>query len=321
MKRILVTGCWGFVGRFVVELLQSRGYEVWGTDIRDSQKDFPGKECVIGDLLDERTVTLLLDVADPDAIIHLAGQSSARLSFDEPHRTIRSNILPCLYILDLLRTRSLRTRLLAVGSAEEYGPLDAGAMPIKEDCPTHPVSPYALSKAMQNECCRSYHSLYNVDVIITRSFNHTGPGQTDTFVLGSIARQIAEIEEGLREPVIEIGNLEVRRDFLDVRDVGEAYLSLLEKGKSGEVYNVCSGKAYNLHELLDQLCRFASMDVELRVTKDRLRPVDTPELRGDPGKIHGDTGWAPRIPIEKTLQALLDHWRESIRGIKGGKIG
>jgi GDP-4-dehydro-6-deoxy-D-mannose reductase len=194
-------------------------------------------------------------------------------------------------------------------------------MPIKEDSLVNPVSPYALSKAMQNECCRSYALLYNVDVVITRSFNHTGPGQTDTFVLGSFARQIAEIEQGLQDPIIEIGNLDVRRDFLDVRDVGEAYIALLGKGKRGNVYNVCSGKAYSLSDLLDRLCQIAKLDVELRVAKERLRPVDTPELRGDPTKIRTDTGWQPRIPIEETLRALLDHWRESVGSIKGGQVG
>ncbi len=307
---MLVTGCWGFVGRVVVELLRSHGYEAWGTDLKGSIAAFPGKEYVPCDLQDERAVTLLLEDVRPGAIIHLAAQSSAAISFDEPLRTFRNNVLPCLHILDFLRTRSSKTRLLAIGSADEYGPLSADIMPIKENRSPRPVNPYALSKMVQSEYCRSYVSLYNVDVVITRSFNHTGPGQKEPFVLASFARQLIEIKEGLRPPVIEVGNLDVRRDFLDVRDVGEAYIALIERGKRGEIYNVCSGTAFSVRELLDKLRGIAGLDVKVQVSKNRLRPVDTPELRGDPSKIIADTGWKPRIPIDETLEALLDSWRD-----------
>ena len=301
------------MGRTVVEKLHARGYEVWGTDIKGSIDDFPGNQYVPSDLQDERAVTLLLDEVNPDAIIHLAAQASARISFDEPLRTVRNNLLPCLYILDFLRRKSLQTRLLVVGSAEEYGPLATDQMPLKETLDAHPVNPYALSKTLQHQCARSYAELYEVDAVVTRSFNHTGPGQTDTFVLGSFARQIAEIEAGLKPAVIEVGNLEVKRDFLDVRDVADAYIVLMEKGRRGEVYNVCSGTAYDLRDLLERLVAISGVDIEIQVASDRLRPVDTPELRGDHGKITADTGWRPAIPIEKTLRSLLDSWRDTVK--------
>lgn len=312
MKRILVTGCWGFVGRVVVGMLHARGFETWGADVKDSTEEFPGKEYIPCDLQDENAVAALLDKIRPEYIIHLAAQSSAGVSFGEPLRTIRSNVLPILHILDFLRTRSLKTRLLAVGSADEYGPVSQDAMPLVESRAPNPVNPYALSKVMQAECCKSYAALYEVDVVITRSFNHTGAGQTDTFVLPSFARQVAEIGAGLRHPVIEVGNLDVRRDFLDVRDVGAAYIALLEKGRKGEIYNVCSGRAYRLHDLLDQIIQIAGTKVEVRVSADRLRPVDTPELRGDNGKITRDTGWEPKISMKDTLSTLVAHWREMI---------
>jgi GDP-4-dehydro-6-deoxy-D-mannose reductase len=273
-------------------------------------------------LQDGRAVTVLLDEIQPDYIVHLAAQSSAGVSFSEPLRTIRSNVLPILYILDFLRTRSLKTRLLAVGSADEYGPVARDAMPLVENRAPNPVNPYALSKVMQAECCKSYASLYEVDVVITRSFNHTGAGQTDTFVLPSFARQVAEIEAGLRPPVIEVGDLEVLRDFLDVRDVGAAYIALLEKGRKGEIYNVCSGRAYRLRDLLDQIIDIAGVQVEVRVSSERLRPVDTPELRGDNGKIVRDTAWEPQISMKDTLSALVAHWRQVIgKGNTAGRPG
>jgi GDP-4-dehydro-6-deoxy-D-mannose reductase len=308
------------VGRTVVEKLKAGGYEVWGTDIKGSIKNFPGSQYVPSDLQDERAVTLLLDEVKPDAIIHLAAQASARVSFDEPLRTVRNNLLPGLYILDFLRRKSLQTRLLVVGSAEEYGPLPAGEMPLQETLAAHPVNPYALSKTLQHLCSRSYAELYGMDVVITRSFNHTGPGQTDTFVLGSFARQIAEIEAGLKPAVIEVGNLEVKRDFLDVRDVADAYLALMEKGRPGEVYNVCSGTAFSLGDLLDQLVQISGVDIEIKVASERLRPVDTPELRGDHSKITTDTGWRPAIPTEHTLRSLLDSWRDKVKESQNEKI-
>ncbi|MFH1756089.1 MAG: GDP-mannose 4,6-dehydratase [Candidatus Latescibacterota bacterium] len=313
MKRVLVTGCWGFVGRVAVEMLHAKGYQVWGTDIMDGGAVFPGDAYLPCDLQDEQAVNVLLDEVHPDCIIHLAAQSSARVSFDEPLPTIRNNVLPVLYILDCLRSRSLKTRLLAVGSADEYGPVPEKAMPLIETRAANPVNPYALSKVMQSDSCRSYASLYGVDVVITRSFNHTGPRQTDTFVLPSFARQVAEIEAGMRPPVLEVGNLEVRRDFLDVTDVVAAYIALLEKGQKGEIYNVCSGVAHSLQDLLDQLILIAGVHVEVRISDQRLRPVDTPELRGDHGKLTRDTAWQPRISMHDMLSSLLAYWRGMIR--------
>lgn len=314
MKRILVTGCGGFVGTAVVRKLIETGAGVWGADIGITPKAFSGFEYTRIDLADFDAVRALLKKAAPEGIIHLAAQSSAGRSFDMPHETIRNNLFAALNLLEAIRTFTVPVRLLAVGSADEYGPVDPMHLPLLETRPPHPANPYAVSKTMQTQCCMTYHALYGVDVIVTRSFNHTGPGQTDTFVLPSFARQIVEIKHKLREPVMEVGNIEIKRDFLDVRDVVDAYSALLDKGKAGEIYNVCSGKSYSLKELLHKMCAIAGVTVDVRVREDRIRPLDTPELRGNKLKITRDTGWSPGIPIEETMRSLLEHWERVIAG-------
>lgn len=313
MRRILITGSAGFVGRVLVEKMTERGFEVWGADRVALESGFEGERHLSVDLTDEGAVGEMLDRSQPDRIVHLAAQSSVRRSFEEPADTIVNNTLPTLYLLDHLKTRAGSCRLLAIGSADEYGPVtSAGQLPLREDSPANPTNPYALAKSVQSQYCRGYASLYGVDVVVTRSFNHTGAGQRDTFVLPSFARQIVEVKLNRREPVIHVGNLDVRRDFLDVRDVCDAYMTLLERGKRGETYNVCSGNSHRIRDLLETLCRLAGVDVEVVVDPERVRPVDTPELRGDYGKLHADTGWSPRIPVEETLRSLLDYWERRL---------
>jgi GDP-4-dehydro-6-deoxy-D-mannose reductase len=293
-------------------MLRDEGFEVWGLDKKSAMGSFPGKEYIPFDLSEGKSIGRLLSDVKPSFIIHLAAQSSAGQSIHEPLRTIRSNILPTLYIMDAMRSRSLSARLLAIGSAEEYGPVEGEGVRLKETQASNPVNPYALSKVLQNQCCRSYAALYNVDVVITRSFNHTGPGQEEIFVLPSFTRQIIEIKRGLRPPVIEVGDLDVKRDFLDVRDAARAYIALMREGKRGEVYNVCAGTSYNLKTLLDSLCERAGITVDVQVKEERIRPVDTRELLGDNSKIKSDTGWEPKIPIEETLESLLRFWEKEI---------
>ena len=314
MDRVLVSGCAGFVGRVLSTILAGKGFEVWGVDLADDTGDFAGQSYTAIDLTDEQTLTAFLHRAAPRYIVHLAAQSSAGRSFEEPGQTLGNNLLPVLYLLEFLRERDDNTRLLAVGSAEVYGPVTGDDLPVTESHAPNPLSPYALSKFMQEQVCRQYATLYDVDVVSTRSFNHTGAGQRDTFVLSSFARQVAEIKAGVREAVVEVGNVDVRRDFSDVREVCEAYLALLHKGKRGVVYNVCSGVSYSLRELLEKLAALAGVDIEIRVDPGRVRPVDIEELRGDHGLITTDTGWSPGTPIDETLKSLLDYWSREIAG-------
>lgn len=292
------------------------GDDVWGVDRPGGAgcPAIPDAQRLSGDVTDASAIDAAIEASTPDAIVHLAALSSVRQSFDRPGETIVTNTTPALHLLDRLRRSGDSVRMLAVGSADEYGTVAPNELPVNESRAASPPNPYALAKSIQNHCCRVFHQLYGVDVVITRSFNHTGPGQRDDFVLPSFARQVAEIKLGRREPVMKVGNLDVRRDFLDVRDVCRAYQALLDSGKAGETYNVCSGQSYSVRDMLDTLCKIAGVDVDVQVDPDRLRPVDTPELRGDPSRIAGDTGWSPRISIDETLRDLLNYWEDRVRG-------
>ena len=313
MNRVLVTGCGGFVGPYVVDALAGEGYDVWGVDITQTVGRFSGGRYFSCDLSDKAAVDALLEDAAPNAVVHLAAQSSAARSFHEPISTVTGNVLPILYILDYARTKGTGVRILAVGSADVYGPFSQDNLPLGETYPARPPNPYALSKAIQEQCCAQFASLYETDVVMTRSFNHTGSGQRETFVLSSFAKQISEIRAGVRKPVVEVGNVDVRRDFTDVRDVARAYVALLKNGRRGEVYNVCSGVSYSLRELLEKMCRLAKVEVDIRIDSRRIRPVDVVELRGDPSKIAADTGWSPVVPIDDTLESLLDFWDRAVQ--------
>ncbi len=312
MKRVLVTGCGGFVGPYVIDVLVQEGYRVWGVDTRDDVGIASLEEYFSEDLSDRQAVETLIDSASPDAVVHLAAQSSAGRSFSEPFDTLTRNIFPVLNLLDVVRKRARQTRILAVGSGDVYGPVTQADLPLRENRVPKPMNPYALSKAIQEQCCLQYASLYGTDVLATRSFNHTGAGQRETFVLPSFARQVSEIVLGVREPVLDVGDLDLRRDFTDVRDVARAYVALLERGKTGEVYNVCSGAAHSLRELLGLLCEMAKIDPEIRIDPKRVRPADIRELRGDPSKIEQDTAWQSRIAIAETLEWLLGSWTTAV---------
>jgi GDP-4-dehydro-6-deoxy-D-mannose reductase len=308
MERALVTGSNGFVGRALVGRLMAAGYEVWGVDRTDADADFGGKRHLRGDLADAEFVASAVAEASPTSIVHLAAQSSVAKSFDDPTATLRDGTTPAVNVLEAVRHAGTNARVLLVGSADEYGSVNPAQIPVREDVPANPESPYALAKAIQNQCGRLYAKLYRVDAVMTRSFNHTGPGQRDVFVLPSFAKQVAEIRRGTRATELDVGNLDVRRDFLDVRDVCDAYVVLLKKGRMGETYNVCSGNSYRVGDLLNKLCTLAGVHVSIRVDVSRLRPVDTPELRGDPSKMRDHTGWTAKWSIDDTLKTLLEYW-------------
>ena len=292
--------------------LRVGGFEVRGVDRTPSCDVLPANAYLSGDLRDSGFVAEAMGSTDLDCIVHLAAQSSVRRSFDEPVATLSDGTLPALHILNHLRESGAKTRVLLVGSADEYGVVPADEMPIAETHAVNPASPYALAKSVQNQFGAMFNTLYGVDTVMTRSFNHTGPGQREDFVLSNFARQVAEIKRGRHEPVIDVGNLEIRRDFLDVRDVCDAYVVLLKKGRSGETYNVCSGNSYRIRDLLDRICALAGVTVQVRVDQARIRPVDMPDLRGDGTKIHEHTGWRAKLDINETLKAMLEDWDHKI---------
>jgi GDP-4-dehydro-6-deoxy-D-mannose reductase len=316
--RLLVTGAGGFVGGHLVELVRREApkTKLYGVvqPHGSSRVSARGVRNLEADIVDPRAAGAAVEEARPDAIVHLAGQSSVHQSWLDPGGTLRTNVLGIVHVLDAARRLGLKPAVLVVGSAEEYGPVAEADLPIREDAPLQPASPYAVSKAAQAAMALLYGPKGGMRVVLTRTFHHTGPGRGEAFAESSFARQIAEIECGLRPPVIEVGNLDAVRDFTDVRDVVRAYLLLLEKGEAGQAYNVCSGRGLRIREILDLLLAGSTARVEVRVDQERLRPSDVPAQVGDPARVRAATGWEPRIPLEQTLADLLADWRARISG-------
>jgi GDP-4-dehydro-6-deoxy-D-mannose reductase len=312
--RVLITGIAGFVGGHLVDFLAATepDAELYGF-IRPGDPVPAGLEqrarLIVTELEEQASVDAALDRCAPERIVHLAAQASPRLSWTDPDGTMRTNVLGLLHLLEAIRRRGLTPRVLVVGSAEEYGRVAADELPVREDNALRPLSPYAVSKVAQGYVALQYTLVSSLWTVRTRTFHHTGPGRGEAFAEGSFARQIADIEDGRRPPELLVGNLDMVRDFTDVRDVVRAYWALLEKGQSGEVYNVCSGTGTRLRALVERMLALTKTKIEVRVDPARLRISDTPVLVGDARKIRSATGWEPRIPLEKTLADLIDHAR------------
>ncbi|HSD66531.1 MAG TPA: GDP-mannose 4,6-dehydratase [Vicinamibacteria bacterium] len=312
--KLLLTGAGGFVGGHLVDFLHAGrpDVEIHGVVLPHggvSWRAAAGARIVEADLNDPAAALAVVEEVRPEAILHLAGQASVHLSWLDPAGTLRTNVLGIVHLLDAVRRLGLRPPVLVVGSAEEYGPVAPEEMPIREDAPLRPASPYAVSKVAQGALALLYGPAGGLRVVLTRTFHHTGPGRGEAFAESSFARQIAEIEAGRRPPVLKVGNLDAVRDFADVRDVVRAYWMLLEKGEGGVVYNVCTGRGRRIRELLDVLLAASGARVEVSVDPERLRPSDVPAQVGDPARLRAATGWEPRIPLERTLRDLLDDWR------------
>jgi GDP-4-dehydro-6-deoxy-D-mannose reductase len=318
--RVLITGITGFVGSHLAEFALAQGAEVFGssrwrskTENIDHIRDrITLVEC---DLRDLSSVQYLLDTAAPDRVFHLAAQSFVQASWHTPAETLTTNTISQVNLLEAIRTRRGEPpRFLVVGSSEEYGLAYEHELPIKETNPLRPLSPYAVSKVAQDLMGYQYFKSYGLPIVRTRAFNHEGPRRGDVFVTSNFARQVAEIEAGQREPVIRVGNLKARRDYTDVRDIVQGYWALLEKAELGEVYNLASGRAWAIQEVLDFIlgeCR--ARNVTVQEDPSRLRPSDVPTLVGDASKIHLAVGWRPGIPFEQTLKDLLQYWRDRVR--------
>jgi GDP-4-dehydro-6-deoxy-D-mannose reductase len=322
--RILITGIAGFVGRHLVDFLEreSAGHELWGL-VRPGwpvPAGLAGRARLLETELEQpEPVKAALDEARPEAIIHLAAQSSPQQSWSDPAGTLRSNVFGLLHMLECVRAEGASApRILVVGSSEEYGRARPEDVPLTEAARLRPTTPYAVSKIAQGVLALQYSLALDLPIIATRTFHHTGPGRGPAFAEASFARQIAEIENGLRPPVVEVGNLDVERDFADVRDVVRAYWLLLGHGVPGEVYNVCSGVPRRIRALLDILLSFSSSPIEVRIDPSRVRPSDVPVHYGDPGKLMRATGWKAEIPIEETLRDLLDEVRTSVAATRQG---
>jgi len=312
VPRVLISGVSGFVGRHLASALAARGDACHGFGLGDPPADPPLAGWRAGDMLDADAVAAAVAASRPDAVVHLAGQSSAALSFEQPVETYRANALGTWTLLDAVRRHARDARVLIVGSGEAYGPQPDGSR-VAEEAPFRPVSPYALSKAAADSLSDAFAKRHGLKVIRTRSFGHTGPGQSPTFAVPSFARQIAAIEAGDGEAVLRVGNLEVTRDLTDVRDVVKAYVALLERGRPGAAYNVCRGEGVRLTDLVQRMVARARRPIRIEVDPARVRPADLPYLVGDPTAIARDTGWRAATPLDATLDAALEDWRGRAR--------
>jgi GDP-4-dehydro-6-deoxy-D-mannose reductase len=307
MARALVTGGNGFVGKHLCEALRARGYEVVvaGRSADGSGVDFPL------DLADFENVRGVVEAARPDVVLHLAAQAFVPAATRDPLHTYETNVLGTARLYEALRQSGQRPRVLFISSAEVYGARDAGAYPLRETLAPHPMTPYAASKAAGEAIALASERTYAIPSVVTRAFNHIGPGQDGQFAVPSFALQLAAIAAGA-PAVLKVGNLQAQRDFLDVRDVVQAYIGLIERGQPGEIYNVCSGRAVSLQEILRRLIAIAHVALEVRDDPERLRQSDVPLSYGDPSKLHDATGWVPTHTLDESLRDVYADARERV---------
>lgn len=315
--KVLITGITGFAGGHLTELLARDSYEIYGTYLDPfnpkSLSPFQQKATFYPcDLTHPEAIEAVVKTVQPDFVYHLAGMSHVQKSWSLRETTLKVNLFGSLNLLESLRKFAPSARTLIVSSGEVYGEVPLDLQPISENFPIRPMTPYAVSKASLELLCYPYIYGDKLHIIIVRPFNHTGPRQNPTFVCSDFARQIAEIEKGLREPRIYVGNLDTRRDFSDVRDVVRGYQMIMKKGQTGEIYNIASGKAYAIGELLDILLGLSRVKIQVNPDPERIRPSDIPLLLGDNTKVRHQIGWEPEISIQDTLRDILNYWRERI---------
>ena len=315
MRRVLVTGVTGFVGSHLVDYMLERGdCEIVGIQRWRSRTEniehFSGRitllEC---DLRDASSTRDTLEKVRPDWIFHLAAQSFVPTSWTAPTESLSTNILGQVNLFEAVRKLGMECRIQIACSSEEYGLVMPDELPILETNPLRPLSPYAVSKVGQDLLGYQYWMSWKLDCVRTRGFNHEGPRRGPVFVASDFAKQIADIEKNRRPPVMSVGNLEAKRDFTDVRDMVRAYWLALEKCEPGEVYNICTGAAWTIRRLLEELLSMTKVRIEIRQDPGRLRPSDVPVLIGDNAKFVKATGWQPTIPFEQTLLDMLEYWR------------
>ena len=300
--KALVTGSAGFVGHHLVTHLGECGDDVATTDRADGGPD----------LLDGPSLAQMVSAERPEVVFHLAGQADVRHSWDDPLGTLRTNVEGTLNVLAAARAAGV-DRVVTVTSADVYGAVAAGDLPVAEKTPMRPVSPYAASKAAADILALQAYLGHDQDVVRARSFNHLGRGQSDHFVCPALAARIVANERSGDE-VVRVGNLEARRDFTDVRDVVRAYRMLAVDGQAGMAYNVCSGRAVAIAEVAERLLSMAVHPMRMETDPALLRPVDIPELRGDASLLQAATGWVPAHNLDDTLAEVLNDWRGRLGG-------
>ncbi len=303
MKRLMVTGATGFVGGFIRQAVEAKENSYGLGLIAPKAME----------LRDPESVTKACAEAQPDFVIHLAAQSFVPDSFSNPRETYEVNFFGTLHLLQGLKKNGFKGRLLYVGSGDMYGLVTPEILPVTENIPLKPRNPYAVSKVAAEALCYQWSQTEGVDVVMVRPFNHIGPGQSDRFVVSDFARQVMEIKLGLRKAEISVGDIDVTRDFTDVRDVVRAYLMLLSDGINGEAYNVCSGKEHSIRGMLESLLALAGVTVNIHQDSARLRPAEQRRVYGSYDKLRSSTGWQPEIGLQQSLTDNLIYWERKLK--------
>lgn len=310
-KTALIIGGAGFVGNYLAKYLHDEcGYFVNSTKLANETLDSPYGDVYDLDILDQRSIGDLLEKMSPDFIFHLAAQSSVAVSWKRPALTVDINVKGVVNLLEALKNIEYKGRTLLIGSGEEYGMIQDDECPIAENNVLRPGNIYAATKACQSLLGSIYAKAYGLDIMMVRAFNHIGPNQLPQFVVADFCSQVAAIEKGEQTPEIHVGNLSAKRDFTDVRDVVAAYAALIQRGKAGELYNVGSGEAVAIQNILDEILSFTKTEIKVIIDKSKFRPVDVPVIEADITKIQQDTGWKRTIPLRQTLEETLNYWRE-----------
>ncbi|MCE1248895.1 MAG: GDP-mannose 4,6-dehydratase [Firmicutes bacterium] len=317
--KVLVAGITGLVGSYIAEYLLEHEpkAQIFGTYRWRSRMDhinnFKTKVTLMDcDIRDAVSVRRLIRDIQPDILFHMASQSSVFTSWHAPRETLNTNIIGEVNFFEALREYAPECKILIPGSSEEYGLMEESELPADEHTLYRPLSPYAVSKVVQDMAAYQYQMSYHLNIYRARSFNHTGPRREVNFVESNFARQIAMIEKGKQEPVIQVGNLEAKRDYTDVRDMVKAYWLMIKKCPPGEVFNICSGRVVSIRQILDILLGLSNVETKVQEDSSRFRPYDAPAIYGDCSKFKKVTGWEPEIPLEKTLEDILNYWRQKV---------
>ncbi len=312
MKKVLITGITGFAGSHLKDnLLSNKDINLFGTDVKGQQVDGVSMSKV--DLTDKTSTEELIKDILPDYTFHLAALASPAKSFNDPYATIDNNIKAEINLLEALRKYNQKAKILIIGSGDEYGLVYEKENPITENQTFRPTSPYSVSKIAQDMLGYQYFVSFKMQIVRVRPFNHIGPRQTAQFMVPAFARQIAEIETGIKPEIISVGNLSSIRDFTDVSDMAKAYWLAIEQGAPGEVYNIGSGNGVKTEEILNSLLSLSVKKIKIQINKDLFRPSDNPVLICNADKFRNLTGWKPEINLNQSLKQILDYWRGVVR--------
>lgn len=311
-KRVLITGGEGFVGNHLIKyLLDETDYEIVSTyHIKKSIFEFNNSRLkhVKVDIKNLESIKSVLSAISPNYIYHLAGISFVPATFENPLLTHETNFIGTFNLYEAIKTLNLNTSILFISTSEVYGQVDSDI--IGEDRVLKPQNPYSVSKASAELLSYQYYKNYGLKIKIARPFNHIGLGQNENFVIPNFVKQIINIDKGLKEPIIEVGNLDAIRDFTDVKDIIRGYKLLVESNFNGETYNLCQGKGYSIKEILNILLSFSDNKIEIRFDEKRMRPSDNPRIVGNNNKINTNLGWSPEIDIVNTLKEVYEGVRK-----------